>query len=50
MQNVSPFHWADGTSTLRDGINPVNTLLLGGVAAVLVMGATFAFNRRDVGV
>lgn len=50
MQNVSPFHWADGTSTLRDGIDPLNTLLLGGVAAVLVAGAAFAFNRRDVGV
>jgi ABC-2 type transport system permease protein len=50
MQNVSPFHWADGTNTLRDGINPVDTLLLGGVAAVLVAVAAFAFNRRDVGV
>ena len=50
MQNVSPFHWADGTSTLRDGIDPLNTLLLGGVAVVLVAGAAFAFNRRDVGV
>lgn len=50
MQNVSPFHWADGTTTLRDGIDPINTLLLGGVAAVLVACAAFAFNRRDVGV
>ncbi|MEX2133834.1 MAG: hypothetical protein WEB67_06785, partial [Acidimicrobiia bacterium] len=50
MQNLSPFHWADGTSTLRDGIDPANTLLLAGVSAVLVAGAAFAFNRRDVGV
>ncbi|MGF1616529.1 MAG: ABC transporter permease subunit [Acidimicrobiia bacterium] len=50
LQNLSPFHWADGTSTLRDGIDPLNTLLLGGVAAVLIAGAAFAFNRRDVGV
>jgi ABC-2 type transport system permease protein len=50
LQNLSPFHWADGTSTLRDGIDPLNTLLLGGVAVVLVAAAAFAFNRRDVGV
>lgn len=50
LQNVSPFHWADGARTLRDGIDPVNALLLGGVAVVLVAGAAFAFNRRDVGV
>lgn len=48
VQNLSPFHWADGTGTLRDGIDPLNTLLLAGVAVVLVAGAAFAFNRRDV--
>lgn len=50
LQNLSPFHWADGTSTLRDGIDPLSTLLLGGVSVALVAGAAFAFDRRDVGV
>ena len=50
LQTLSPFYWADGTGTLRDGIDPLNTLLLGGTAVVLVAAAAFAFNRRDVGV
>lgn len=50
MQNLSPFYWANGTETLRDGFDPVMTLLLLGVAAVAVIGALFAFDRRDVGV
>jgi ABC-2 type transport system permease protein len=50
LQNVSPFFWSDPTGTLRDGINPTNTLLLGGVAVGFVAAAVVAFNRRDVGV
>jgi ABC-type transport system involved in multi-copper enzyme maturation permease subunit len=50
LQKVSPFFWADATGTLRDGIDPTNTLLLGMVAVAFVAAAAFAFNRRDVGV
>jgi ABC-2 type transport system permease protein len=50
MQNVSPFYWANGTDTLRDGFDPLMSLLLAGVSALAVVGALFAFDRRDVGV
>ena len=50
MQNISPFHWANGSDTLRDGLDPLMSLLLAGVSALAVVGATFAFDRRDVGV
>ncbi len=50
LQDLSPFYWANGTDTLRDGIDPLDTLRLAGVAVVLIAGAAFAFNRRDVGV
>jgi ABC-2 type transport system permease protein len=48
-QNISPFAWANGSDTLRDGIDPLMTLLLAGVSALAVVGAVFAFDRRDVG-
>ncbi|MEX2424209.1 MAG: hypothetical protein WD990_09545, partial [Acidimicrobiia bacterium] len=50
MQNLSPFSWANGTDTLRDGLDPLMSLLLAGVSALAVAGAIFAFDRRDVGV
>ncbi len=50
MQNISPFHWADGTATLRDGLNLVNILLLAGASTALAAASAFAFNRRDVAV
>lgn len=50
MQNLSPFYWANGTDTLRDGLDPAMTLLLAGVSAVAVAAAAFTFDRRDVGV
>ena len=50
LQNVSPFYWANGTDTLRDGIDPLMSLLLAGVAALAVATAVFTFDRRDVGV
>ena len=49
LQNLSPFHWFNGTGTLRDGIDLAMTLLLAGVAVVMVVAAIAAFNRRDVG-
>lgn len=48
MQNISPFHWANGTDALRDGFDPAMTLLLAGTSVVLVAAAAFAFDRRDV--
>lgn len=48
LQKLSPFYWYDATSTLKDGLDPGLTFLLAGVAFVLVVGAVFAFNRRDV--
>jgi ABC-2 type transport system permease protein len=50
MQKGSPFYWADGTSTLRDGFDPLLTLLLAGVSAALLAASVYTFNRRDVGV
>lgn len=50
MQELSPFHWFDGTGTLRDGIDPLGTFLLGATALALVLAAVVAFNRRDVAV
>jgi ABC-2 type transport system permease protein len=50
MQNISPFHWADGTATLRDGLDPVNALLLAGGSAALTAASALAFTRRDVAV
>jgi ABC-2 type transport system permease protein len=50
IQELSPFHWFDGTGTLRDGIDPANTLLLAATALVLTLVAAAAFNRRDVAV
>lgn len=47
-QNLSPFYWADGTATLRDGIDPAEALLLAGISTVFVFAAAAAFNRRDV--
>jgi ABC-2 type transport system permease protein len=49
MQELSPFHWFDGSATLRDGFRLGDTALLAGVAVALVMGAAVAFSRRDVG-
>jgi ABC-2 type transport system permease protein len=50
MQNISPFHWANGTTALREGFDPLMTLLLVSASAVAVTAAVFAFDRRDVGV
>ncbi len=50
LENVSPFHWADGTAALRDGFDLAATLVLVAVPLILVTAAAFTFNRRDVGV
>jgi len=50
LQQASPFHWFDGTGTLRDGMNPLNALLLIVTGLVLVGVAAAAFERRDVAV
>jgi ABC-2 type transport system permease protein len=50
MQNLSPFNWADGTATLRDGMNAANTLLLAAGSAALAAASAFTFNNRDIGV
>ena len=50
MQNVSPFHWANGTNALRDGLDPMTALLLAGVSLVGLVAAAYSFERRDVGV
>jgi ABC-2 type transport system permease protein len=50
MQKISPFYWANGTSTLRDGFDPLFTLLLVGASLFALAAAVFAFNRRDIGV
>lgn len=48
MQKASPFYWFAGTATLRDGLHPLNALLLAGLAGLFLIGAVLAFNRRDV--
>ena len=50
MQKLSPFYWFAGTPTLRDGLDPLNSLLLAAISLVFVVGAVVAFNRRDVAV
>lgn len=50
MQNISPFYWANGTDTLRDGFDPLFTLLLLGSAAAALAASVVTFNRRDIGV
>ncbi|MFP5333578.1 MAG: ABC transporter permease subunit [Acidimicrobiia bacterium] len=50
MQNLSPFYWANGTATLRDGFDPLLTLLLVGSSAVALAASVVTFNRRDIGV
>lgn len=50
MQNISPFYWANGSSVLRDGLDPVLTLVLAGASVVAIAAAAVAFDRRDVGV
>lgn len=50
LQELSPFHWFDGTGSLRDGIDPLNTFFLAATALVLTLAAAAAFNRRDVAV
>jgi ABC-2 type transport system permease protein len=50
LQKISPFFWANGTTALRDGFDPLMTLLLAGTSAVAIAAAAFTFDRRDVGV
>lgn len=50
LQELSPFHWFDGTGTLRDGFDPLNLLLLIVTTLLLVLAAATAFNQRDVAV
>jgi ABC-2 type transport system permease protein len=38
MQKLSPFYWFAGTPTLRDGLDPVNSLLLAAISLVLASG------------
>jgi ABC-2 type transport system permease protein len=50
VQELSPFHWFDGSGTLRDGLDPFNLFLLVATVVVLVYAAVAAFERRDVAV
>ncbi|QLY29318.1 ABC transporter permease subunit [Nocardia huaxiensis] len=50
MQNLSPFHYAIGDSTLVNGWNAGNLGILAALAAVAIGVALTVFNRRDLAV
>ena len=50
MQNISPFYWANGTATLREGLDPLFVVLLAGSVVAALAAAVVSFNRRDIGV
>lgn len=50
MQTLSPWHYYDGVSVLIDGVDPLNVLVLLGLAALFVVIGILGFERRDVGV
>ena len=45
---LSPFHYATSNDPLSNGLDLTDTLVLVAVAAVLLIGAVFTFERRDV--
>ncbi|MFI6479020.1 ABC transporter permease subunit [Nonomuraea sp. NPDC050663] len=47
---VSPWHYYSGARPLYTGVPVGDYLVLGGAAAVLLLTAVLAFDRRDVGV
>lgn len=50
LQRLSPFNWAYGADPLRNGFDPVGIGLLVGAAVLMLLLATWALSRRDVGV
>jgi ABC-2 type transport system permease protein len=49
LLNLSPYHWAYGNSPVANGADWAAAGLLWGISAGLVVVATIALNRRDVG-
>lgn len=50
METLSPWYYYDGVNVLRDGVDPLNVVLLLGLAALFVVIGILGFERRDVGV
>ena len=50
VENLSPFHWLTGGDPLRNGIHAGDSLLMVGLAVVLVTLGTRAFSGRDISV
>ncbi len=50
VRNLSPFHWLNGDNPLQTGVQIGDALLMLGLAVVLVVVGTWAFDRRDVAV
>ena len=48
MERLSPFHWYDATTTLREGLNWGRTGALAGLTVVLLFASVILFGRRDV--
>jgi ABC-2 type transport system permease protein len=50
MRDVSPFHYYSDGQPLINGLQPVDALMLAGVAVAFVLLGGLAFDRRDIAV
>ena len=48
LRKVSPFYWADASHVLIGGFDVVRTAAMTAIAAVLLLLASWAFERRDI--
>lgn len=47
-QSLSPFHYYSGGQPLRNGLQPIDAIVLAGATLVLIVLAVIAFRRRDL--
>ena len=50
IEGWSPFHWLNGSSPLKNGVDVGAVALMGLLTVVLVAVGTWGFERRDIGV
>ena len=49
-RNLSPFHWLNGSTPLRNGVDPVSVLVMAVLVLTFVAAGVAVFRRRDVAV